>query len=197
MSKNDFLRSLDSKLSQLPENERRKHASYYEELIDDMVESGMDEADAVKKLGDPNDIAKEILTDTPLPLLVKTKVRPSGGWTALTIILAVLSCPIWLPIAIAIFAVILAVYVVLWAIVIAFVAVVLSFILGGLAVAIVSPFVIPASAGVSVLMIGCALASVGIGILACYAVYWVCVGVIKLTKLTAKWVKSLFVRKEV
>ena len=197
MSKNDFLRNLDGKLSQLPEDERRKHTSYYEELIDDMIESGMSEYDAVKKLGDPGDIAKEILTDTPLPLLVKPKVRPSGGWTALTITLAVLSCPIWLPVAIALLMAILCIYVVLWAIVIAFIAVVLGLILGGLAVAIISPFVISASSGVAVFMIGCALAAIGFGILACYVVYWTAIGVVKLTKMMARWIRSLFVRKEV
>jgi len=197
MSKSEFIRSLDRMLSQLPENERKRHTGYYEELIDDMVESGINEYDAVTKLGDPKSIANDILTDTPLPLLVKTKVRPSGGWTALTIILAILSCPIWLPIVIALFATLIAVYAVFWVIVIAFAAIILGLVFGGLAVVIVSPFAIGTSFGASLLMIGWSLTAVGIGILLCYMVYWAGLGIVNLTKLIARWIKSLFIRKGV
>lgn len=196
MGKNEFIRQLDRMLSQLPDVERKKHTDYYGELIDDMVEAGMSEAEAVAKLGDPRTIADDILTETPLPLLVKTKVRPSGGWTALTIILAILSFPIWFPIFIALFAVLISVFAVLWSIVIAFVAVVVSLIVSGIAILIAAPITVSVPA-VTLIMAGAAFMMIGVGILLCFGVYWACVGVVGLTKLIAKCIKSLFIRKGV
>ena len=114
MTKREFLDDLKSRLSQLPPDEIGKRLAYYAELIDDMVEDGMDEAAAVAKLGDVSKIADDILREQPLPTLVKSRVRPSGGWTALDIVLLVLGFPVWFPILMAFLAVVLSVYVVIW-----------------------------------------------------------------------------------
>lgn len=53
MSKADFLRLLERALAQLSEEERQKNLEYYSELLDDMMEEGMTEAEATAKLGSP------------------------------------------------------------------------------------------------------------------------------------------------
>ena len=40
------------------------------------------EEEAAARLGDPEEIAKELLRDMPMSELVRSRVRPSGGWTA-------------------------------------------------------------------------------------------------------------------
>lgn len=195
MGKNEFLKKLDKLLSQLPDSERGRHLSYYSELIDDMTDNGMSEQEAVAKFGDVNEIANQILTETPLPLLVKTKVKPGGGWTALTIILAILACPIWLPIVISLFAVVLSVFVVLWSVVIAFIAVCLALIISGFALCI-APFVfISVAPAVLVLDIGVGLICIGIGILLGFGTYYIGKGIVKLCSLIGRGIKSVFIKK--
>ena len=101
MNKSEFLHILRSCLGQLTAEEREQNIAYYEELFSDMLEEGMSEEEAAAHLGDPEQIAREILAEQPLPLLVKSRVRPSGGWTALSITLIVLGSPVWLPLLMA------------------------------------------------------------------------------------------------
>lgn len=196
MNKIEFLEKLDKLLSQLPESERGRHLSYYAELIDDMTENGMSEEDAVKRFGDVNGIAEQILTETPLPLLVKTKVRPSDDWTALTVILAVLASPIWLPIALSLLAAVFTVFIALWSVVIAFIAVCIALVISGLALCIVPFVIIGAAPLAALLMFGAGLVCIGLGILLCFGTYYTGKGIVKLCGLIAKGIKSVFIRKE-
>lgn len=196
MEKNEFLKKLDKLLSQLPDSERGRHLSYYSELIDDMTDNGMTEQEAVARFGDVKEIANQILTETPLPLLVKTKVRPSGGWTAFTIVLAILACPIWLPIAISLLAVVFSIFVVLWCVVIAFIAVCVALVISGLALCIVPLAFIGAAPAAAVLAVGAGLICIGIGILLCFGTYYMGKGIVKLCALIGRGIKSVFIRKE-
>lgn len=67
MTKREFLKHLEDAICSLPKAERKRHTDYYSELIDDMVEDGMQEQEAVEKLGDVQQIAAGILQDAPLP----------------------------------------------------------------------------------------------------------------------------------
>ena len=94
MTKADFLQLLERALAQLPEEERRANLEYYSELLDDMLEEGMTEAEATAKLGSPSQIAQSILQEVPLGKLVSTRMKPKSGWTPLAIVLAVVAAPI-------------------------------------------------------------------------------------------------------
>ncbi len=63
MNKENFLSTLMSLLSDLPSNVVLSYISYYNELIEDSMETGLSEQEAVLKLGDINDIAENILKD--------------------------------------------------------------------------------------------------------------------------------------
>ena len=98
MTKADFLQLLERALAQLPEEERRANLEYYSELLDDMLEEGMTEAEATAKLGSPSQIAQSILQEVPLGKLVSTRMKPKSGWTPLAIVLAVVGSPVWVQI---------------------------------------------------------------------------------------------------
>ena len=89
MSRAEFLRLLRWRLAQMPQSEIEKNVAYYDEMFSDMIEDGMTEEEAAARLGDPEEIAKELLRDMPMSELVRSRVRPSGGWTAFSILLAV------------------------------------------------------------------------------------------------------------
>ena len=55
MTKHEFLKQLKAELAGLPGAERRRQLDYYAELLDDMVEDGMDPEMAVERLGPVSD----------------------------------------------------------------------------------------------------------------------------------------------
>ena len=59
MNKQAFLNELRNLTGGLNEGERSKLLEYYEEMIDDRVEEGIAEEEAVAAMGSPADIARE------------------------------------------------------------------------------------------------------------------------------------------
>jgi len=60
MTKSEFILSLSEALAQLPGHARSRALEYFEEMIDDRVEGGMSEEEAVAALGSIDDILKEV-----------------------------------------------------------------------------------------------------------------------------------------
>ena len=61
MNKKEFIDKLTEKLSNLKLSEREEAISYYSEMIDDFIENGKSEKEAVKELGEINDIVNKII----------------------------------------------------------------------------------------------------------------------------------------
>ncbi len=196
MNKQQFLFALRKGLSQLPPEEIEKQAAYYSELIDDMVEDGMTEYEAVARLGSVEDIYQDILQNMPLPLLVKTRAKPKGGWTTLSIVLIILGFPIWFSLAVTVLAVLLSVYIVIWAVVIVAFAVVLCFAVCTLAAVVLFVRFLFSGAALAVLALGCAFVLAGLAILTWLLSVALAKLVVKGTAAIGRGVKSLFIRKE-
>ncbi len=64
MNKKKFLKKLNQRLYGLRRNERKRYIQDYEELLTELMEDGKSEEEAVLKLGDTKQIAKEILEHT-------------------------------------------------------------------------------------------------------------------------------------
>lgn len=114
MNKTEFIEELYHLLKTLPKAERQQHIDFYAEMIDDRVEDGLSEEEAVAALGSAADIAAQILGDLP-----PKKVHKYPVWA---IILIVLGSPMWISLLLAAAAVMLsvvfslaAVYISLWA----------------------------------------------------------------------------------
>lgn len=88
MTKQLFLNELSAALHGLSREERYRTLSYYDELIDDRVEDGQSEEEAVESLGSPEQIAREILGEEPAP-------STSKGRKVWLIVLLVLGFPLW------------------------------------------------------------------------------------------------------
>lgn len=65
MNKEQFLRNLRRMLRRLPADELERILSYYREMIEDKVESGQTEEEAVRGLGDVHILAQKILAENP------------------------------------------------------------------------------------------------------------------------------------
>ena len=63
MIKKDFLEALDEMLADITEENRKEYISYYDEMIEDKIEDGMTEEDALDEIGDIDEIADKIILE--------------------------------------------------------------------------------------------------------------------------------------
>lgn len=63
MTKQEFLGKIQNGIKRLPKGDIDRHLQYYSEMIDDRIEDGMNEADAVSAAGDVDDIINDILQE--------------------------------------------------------------------------------------------------------------------------------------
>ncbi len=133
MNKAQFLSELEKLLYGLPQEDIKQSLDYYSEIIDDRIEDGLSEYDAIAAMASPQEIAKQILMDIPLPKLVRAKAKTRHALRAWEIVLLVLGSPIWLSLSLAAVAVVISVYIVLWSIIISLYAVSASLLACGVA----------------------------------------------------------------
>lgn len=123
MTKLEFISAVSSRLKGLPEADIDKSLEFYNEMIDDRMEDGIDEEEAVAAVGSPEDVANAILAETPLLKIVKAKSKPKEKGAKSSVwknILIWVGSPIWLPLGIAVFCILLSIFIVIWAIPFAF-----------------------------------------------------------------------------
>lgn len=196
MNKQEFLQSLREGLSGLPQEDREKAIDFYEEMIDERIEEGIVEEEAIATIGTVDEVVSQIISEIPLSKLVKERVKPKRKMSAWEIVLLVLGSPVWLSVLIAIFAVILSVYVAIWSVVVSLWAVEASFIgcvIGGIASGIVFFSTNHIEAGLY--MIGEAFICASLSIFMLYGCKGATKGMVLLTKKMALGIKSWFVKK--
>ncbi len=66
MTKTEFLLRLREMLSELPQEDAAERLVFYGEMIDDRMEDGLTEDEAVSGIGQPEEIAQQILAETPV-----------------------------------------------------------------------------------------------------------------------------------
>lgn len=181
MTKQDFLNELQARLSDLPPREREERLGFYSEMIDDRIEEGLSEEEAVAAIGGIDDAAAQVLTQDPLEKTAQEK--PKRRIRAWQIVLLAVCSPIWLSLLLSAVAVVLSLYLVLWVLVICLWAVALS-VLGFAVCEIVMAGVFAAQGSLPE-----GLASLGIGIFglgATILLFFGCLaaskGVVRLTK---------------
>lgn len=197
MSKQEFLVQLRKGLSGLPQEDIEERLTFYSEMIDDRMEEGLSELEAVSAIGTVDAIITQILSDTPLTKLVKEKAKPKRTVKPLEIVLLILGSPIWLSLLIAAFAIILAAYIVVWSVVITLWSIEASFAactLGGIVSTAVFSFQGNGFTGLAMLSAGVICA--GLSIFMFYGCKAATKGILLLTKKMALGIKTLFVGKE-
>ena len=113
MRKQEFLDALRRDLSSLPKQDVEEHLSFYSEMIDDRIEEGRSEEEAVSDVGAVDELTAQIIADTPLLKIAKERMKPKRRLKAWEIVLLALGSPIWLSLAVAAISVMLSLYVVL------------------------------------------------------------------------------------
>ena len=193
MDKLDFLMQLENLLHQLTKADRQRSIDYYGEIIDDRMEDGLSEEEAVAAVGTAEEVAQSILAETPVPVEIKTAKRRLQWWE---IVLLILGSPIWVALLVSVLAVLFSVWVSLWTVVISLYATAVA--LGASAIGCMfgSFFMIDTGNGSFLAAWGAALVCAGLCVLLWLLSNLAAKGMVKLTKLTLKGLKRCLKGKE-
>lgn len=195
MNKQDFLNSLRLKLSDLPEQDVIERLNFYSEMIDDMIEEGLSEKDAVESIGSVDDIALQIISDTSNMKKDKKKSkRRLKGWE---IALIIVGAPLWVPLLIALISMIFSLYSILWSVIVSLWSIfgaLAGASIGGIICGIIFACTSRALAGLVIVAAG--LICAGLAIFAFFGCLYVTKGGAWLTKKTFMGIINIFHEKE-
>lgn len=198
MSKNEFLSALQLGLSGLPKDEIEERLNFYSEIIEDRMEEGLLEEEAVLAVGTVEEIVAQAVTEIPLAKIAKERIKPKRHLKVWEIVLLALGSPIWLSLGIAVVAVIVALYVSLWSVIISLWTVFGSLVICSLAGMIAGIILICNGSGFAGgAMIGAGIVCSGLSVFMFYGCKVATKGILILTKKMAVWIKNMFIKKEV
>jgi len=198
MSKIKFLLSVHDRLSGLSKDDVEERLSFYSEMIEDRMEEGLSEEEAVSAAGSAREIAVQAAADISVTNITKERIKPNKRVKAWEIVLLVLGSPIWLSLSIAAFAVILSLYVSLWSVIISLWAVFASLAvcsIGGVLACVV--FTVGGNGASGIAMLAAGIVCAGLAIFMFYGCKAATKGTLILTKKIAMWIKNCFMGKEV
>lgn len=196
MRKQDFIKELRLNLSFLPKEEIDDRISFYSELIDDKIEEGVKEEDAIKSIGSIDEIINQIIDEMPLSKIAKDKIKPKRKLSGLEIALIIVGSPIWLSLLLSLIAVLFSLYIIGWSIVISIWAILISLIavlVAGIVLTIISLFSNIYIVALSYL--GATLVILGLTILMHYVCKTITRLYIKLTKLIVLSIKKKMLKR--
>ena len=198
MTKNEFLSELRKNLSGLPSGDIDERVNFYAEMIDDMMEEGLTEGEAIEKIGGAQRVADSIIADTPLRKIIKERIKPKRQITPWIIVLIVLGFPIWFSIfaavvavAISVIAVIISVVASLWAVTVSLGACAIG------SVAVLVAFSIGGNVLQGIFVFGGGLVCGGLSILMFFACAGITKWMFKLIKMVILKIKTMFIKEKV
>ena len=195
MNKKEFLDKLRIKLSSLPNEDLEERINFYSEMIDDRMEEGFSEEDAINDIGTLDDVSRQVIANYPLKKLIKEKVKTTSkeNKSIGVIILLILGSPIWLSLLISLFAALISIYVSIASIVISLWAVFISLVAGGLFGIVLG--IVNLVQGAGGMILGVSLVCLGGGILLFFGCYALTKLFISLSKNIVLWIKRLFIKE--
>ena len=212
-TKQEFLVRLEEELSDLPKEETQRQLTRYTAKIDQKMETGLTEREAVAEMESIAKITSRVHAENPnfrysgktegpdrsLPaweiVLLKTE-GPDRSLPAWEIVLLALGAPIWITLLIVGFALLFTVYVVIWVAVISLWITMVSFMAGAVGSVVLSIWAFFQGNGLQGIVMLCAGSVLaGLSILLFFGCRAATKGAVILTKNIAVWVKSLFMRR--
>lgn len=197
MTKQEFLTALREALAGLPPSDVEERADFYTEMIDDRMEDGSSEKEAVAAIGSVEEIVLQIVDEYPIGKLVKQRIKPKRRLSAWEIVLLALGSPIWLSLLIALFAILLSLYAVLWSVIVAFWSVFAALFGSSLGVLVGGVYLLcTGNTPTGLAAIAAALVCAGLAIFAFFGCKAATKGAARLTKSVLLAVKRACMRKE-
>lgn len=162
MKRQAFLEALKLALKDLPEQEIQSSLAYFNEMIDDRMDDGMTEEEAVTDMGNVDEIATKLLVENQtLVKRVKDKFIPKRRLATWEMILIILGFPIWGSLLLAVVTVFLSLIITVISIGLGAIAGILT----GVALLFAVPFSTNNSLDGQLLSIALSFLSIGLGLL--------------------------------
>lgn len=192
MTKKEFLRRLKRGLSPLDRYERQRISDYYAEMIDDRIECGKTEEEAVEEIGSPETIARNTLSEAGIEAIEgESWFRKSDGKIkTVWIVLLIVGSPLWFGLACGLFGILIGLFGAAVGVIVGTVCACVGSAVGGLATFFYGFYAIFQNVGYGLLCIGGGLCAASFGVLCSLGVY-------KLIVIAVKWIKDLFNRRKV
>ncbi|MCI8520254.1 MAG: DUF1700 domain-containing protein [Clostridia bacterium] len=194
MNKQEFLKRLTSALAGLPQEEVKKTVDYYSEIIDDAVEDGKDESEIISGFDSVEEIAERVINETPIRKFVSEDVKKRNISVG-AVVLIIVGSPLWLPILIAIFAVLFSIYIAIWSVIISLFAVFGALALSAVAMIILAPIMVFVRPVKAIFAFGLALLCAGLSVFMFYVSVWSAKLIIRFTVFLARAIKGAFIKK--
>ena len=171
MNKTQFCALLENKLKPyLSPKEMYKTLNFFEEMIDDRIDEGLSEEEAVLQLGDINIIVDQILDEHNIgkkQTKLVWRFVPRKIPTELGFIITILLLPVW----ITIFALGASLFIVILSIIFSIVLTIIAIFIGGILLILKSPFYLIYERNISYFLdtLGFGFVNTGIGLI---GIYW-------------------------
>lgn len=191
MTKKIFLKLLRKRLHGISRREVNDRISFYSEMIDDRVEEGLSEAEAIDSIGSVDEVARAVLEDS------RTEKRiEMDGASSIPTVLLICGFPIWLPLLASLYAVLFSLLATYLSVVVSLWASFASFSVGAPAGIIYGIYSIFAgNAAYGGVMIASGLICIGLAVLTFYASLYLTRLIGTVTKALFAWTKILFKRR--
>ena len=194
MSKQEFLAGLESGLKGLPKAEIDERIVFYSEMIDDLMDDGLSEEDAVKRIGKVEDVVAQIVVDNRYTKQSSTPKRRLCVWE---IVLLIIGVPLWGSLLITVIAVASALYVSVWAGIVSLWAGFVSLVACAVAGPVSGIVAICQGSGLAGLaIIAAGVVCAGLAIFAFFGCKAVTQYTVLLTKKAVLWIKKRLAKKE-
>lgn len=185
MNKEEFEIELRKRLCGLPKDEIDERVNFYVEMIEDRVEDGKSEDEAIDDLGGVDTVVRQIASDTNLFSIVKEKIKPQKKPSAFVIAMLIIGFPLWFPLLMTGMVLLLVAYMLLWVLVIVTYSVEVAFI-GSSVIMGIKLFYEIGNEGFNVGYLSLLLIGIGASILFLYVCYLA-------TKLSFKITKNILI----
>ena len=196
MNKKEFLSRLEHRLSGLPREEREERLSFYSEMIDDRIEEGLSEEEAVNDIGSIDEVADGIKREVRGSSQISTNNKSKKGIGPKAVTAIAIGSPLWIALGASAFAIIFSLFAAIWSVVISLWAVFISLAVSAPATLIMGiVYAIISESINSGLMFSAAFLSTGLAILFFFAAKILTAGSAILTKNSTGALKNLFYKK--
>ena len=192
MNKTEFTEQLKQSLNGLSELDIKKSVDYYEEMIEDRIEDGMTEEEAVSAMGSIDEIKSKILEETPIAKIVKEKMKPKRALRAWEIALLIIGAPLWIPISLVMIICCLWIFLCFWIIILCLYATDFAIFASGFGF-IIGAFIQNNGFNTGLFLAGGGIALVGAAILLFFGFTQIAKGMFWVSKRIVLGIKKLFV----
>ena len=193
MNKKIFLKLLRKRLSGLSRSEINDRIAFYSEMIDDRIEEGLSESDAISSIGSVDEIAKAVIEDA------KTEKRLDKSPQSLTrVLLLICGFPVWFPLLLSLYAVLFSLFTVFLAFAVSLWSVTASLAVSAPAAILLGAFFTVTNRTVfGILLISSGVVFCGLAILLCVPSIYTTRAIPFAFKLLFKWTKLFFTGRRI